>query len=176
MIDSEWTFWVALAMILLSIFVIVGSSLSFGRILADLEYQYTAGINGVRRIQSRVSLRTHGKRILLGLFGLSVGIMGLTTADIVWQYEVAGRLLILVLLLFGFSSVLDWYAERESVRLLFLERESQRPIAQGAQGAQGPQGAAGDSSGVYGVGPMGPTGAQGPTGPQGVMGPAGQSS
>jgi hypothetical protein len=170
-------FWLAIATILLSIFVIIGSALAFGRILADLEYQTTAGLNGVRRIQSHVGLRTHGKRILLGLFGLVLGIMGVTTLDIVWQYNVGGLLFILILILFGASSVLDWFAERESVRILLLERESYLAgmphEPKESTGDPLPPRPHDDSTGIYTVGPAGPAGAQGPTGPQGVMGPVG---
>jgi hypothetical protein len=157
-IDS--VFWISLASVILSILVLIGSSLAFGRILADLEYQHTAGLNGVRRIQSHVSLRTHAKRMLLGLFGLVRGIMGLMTVDLLVQYWVAGILFLILLVVFAISSVLDWFAERDSVRILFLEREaylSGTPGPQGKRGEQGEpgdKGRSGDLEGIYSVKPV----------------------
>ena len=153
MLDPTSAFWLALTTIVLSIFVIVGSALAFGRILADLEYQETAGLNGVRHIQSHVSLRTQGKRIMLGLFGLTLGIMALTTLDIAWQYSFAGLLFLLILLLFGVSSVLDWFSERESVRILFHEREARLSGTPGPKGDTGPAGPQGEPGQVVRVEP-----------------------
>jgi hypothetical protein len=161
MLDPVSAFWVAIATIILSVFVLIGASLSFGRILADLEYQDTAGINGVRHIQSHVSLRTQGKRIMLGLFGLSLGIMALTTLDIAWQYSVSGLLLLVILIIFGTSSILDWFSERDSVRILFHEREAQ------LTGTREPRGTSGE---------QGPAEPAEPAEPPGVVGPAGESA
>ncbi len=149
MIDPENVLWLAVGTIIGGVVLLVASSFAFGRIAADLEYQLVAGLNGVRRIQSLVNLRTHGNRIMLGVFGLAIGIMGLTNLSITWQNWIAGVLFLGVLAVYCVSSALDWVSERRQVRLLIKEREHE---------LHGPQG------------PQGPVGPQGPIGPQGAAG------
>lgn len=120
-----------IASITLGVLLLLVSGAAFGRILADIEYQYAAGINGVRRIQSRVNLRTHGNRILLGLFALVTGILGLTDLTIVWRTWVGRVLFLLLLMIFALASVVDWLDERSQVRYLLKERAD----AQSSEGA-----------------------------------------
>lgn len=122
MVDPEAVFWPAVATIALGLLLVLISGAAFGRILADLEYQLAAGVNGVRRIQSRVNLRTHGNRVMIGVFALTIGIMGLTALSIVWQNWIAGVLFLVVLAVYCSSSVLDWLAERRQVHILLNER------------------------------------------------------
>ena len=69
--ETEALIGLLVATAVVALVLLVASSAAFGRIFADLEYQYAAGLNGVRRIQSRVNLRTHGNRILLALLLIS---------------------------------------------------------------------------------------------------------
>lgn len=129
MFDPENVSWLSISTIMLALLLIGASSAAFGRILADLEYQIATGINGVRRIQSRVNLRTHGKRVMLGVFALVVGIMGLTSISLIWQNWISGALFLGVLAAFAVSSLLDWAAERRQMLLLIREREREEEEA-----------------------------------------------
>ena len=183
MFDPADVFWPSLAMIALGIVLVLASGAAFGRILADLEYQLAAGLNGVRRIQSKVNLRTHGNRIMLGVFALGVGIMGLTSLSLVWQNWISGILFLGVLTIFCASSMLDWLAERRQVGLLIRERRAGPKGETGAPGPAGPTGATGATGETGAAGPSGavagtagPAGIQGPVGPQGVTGPPGEAA
>lgn len=142
-----------IAATVLGVLLMLTSGAAFGRILADLEYQVAAGLNGVRRTQSHINLRTHGNRIGLGLFALITSILTFANVDLIWRTWIGRMLFLLVLLSYTISSILDWVDERRQVRLLLRERDRQ-----GAPGERGP------------AGPVGP---QGPAGPQGVIGPQG---
>ena len=183
MFDPEDVFWLAVSTVVLAVVLFGASGFAFGRILADLEYQLAAGVNGVRRIQSKVNLRTHGNRIMLAVFGLAVGIMGLTPLSILWQNWISGVLFIGVLMIYSASSIMDWMAERKQVRLLLRERDLGMHGPPGPQGPAGPQGTVGPQGEVGAVGPegagggsVGPAGIQGPVGPQGVTGPPGETA
>ena len=170
----------------LGVLLILVSSAAFGRILADLEYQYAAGLNGVRRIQSRVNLRTHGNRVFLGLLALITGVLAFTDVPDFGRIWVTRALFVGVLLGYTLSSILDWIDERKQVRLILKERDMEHrhgpagPRGEtgltGLTGLTGPAGATGltgaSGGGGAGVGPAGPAGIQGPIGPQGVTGPA----
>ena len=166
---------------MLGVMLVVASSAAFGRILADLEYQYEAGLNGVRRIQSRINLRTHGNRILLGLLALVSGVLALSDVPDFWRIWVVRALFVFVLAGYTVSSILDWLDERKQVRILLREREQGPPGPAGPRGETGLTGPRGErgmpgesGNGGSGVGPAGPAGIQGPTGPQGVTGPQGE--
>ena len=175
--DSEAMTAVLSLTVALSLALMIASSAAFGRILADLEYQYAAGLNGVRRIQSWVNLRTHGNRVLLAVFALVVAALGLIGVDGVLRAWVLRLLFVLVLLTYTASSILDWIAERKQVRLLLTEGDHGLPGPVGPQGERGPAGPAGPAgNGGSGAGPAGPAGIQGPIGPQGVTGPAGEGA
>lgn len=111
-----------LATLGLSMALVLVSSAAFGRILADLEYQHLAGLNGVRRIQSAVNLRTHGNRVLLGLVFLVLAVLVLMDVQEIWRVWTSRLLLVTMLLAFAASSVCDWLDERRCVRLLLTER------------------------------------------------------
>jgi hypothetical protein len=115
--------WLQVAAIVLGVLLLLASAAAFGRILADLEYQLAAGLNGVRRIQSHINLRTHGNRIGLALFTLVAGVLGLLDAGPAWREWVARALFLAVLAGYTVSSILDWLAERAQVRLLLRERD-----------------------------------------------------
>ena len=175
-------FWLLILTTVLGVLLILASSAAFGRILADLEYQHDAGLNGVRRIQSRINLRTHGNRVLLGLLALITGVLVMTDAPELWRLWVTRALFVMVLAGYTTSSILDWLDERKQVRLLLKERDRERGPAgpQGETGLTGPRGEQGlpgeAGSGGSGTGPAGPAGIQGPIGPQGVTGPASEPS
>ena len=128
--ETEALIGLLVATAVVALVLLVASAAAFGRIFADLEYQYAAGLNGVRRIQSRVNLRTHGNRIMLALFALFTAVLALMDVTLIWRTW-AGRLLfLLVLLVYAASSVLDWRAERRQVAILLRERGEARSQAQ----------------------------------------------
>lgn len=173
-------FGLLLATIGLSLVLALTSMAAFGRILADLEYQHLAGLNGVRRIQSHVNLRTHGNRVLLGLVFLVLSVFVLIDMPDLWRTWAARVLLVLLLVAFAASSLVDWRAERQQVALLLKERDLGLHGPPGPQGPAGPQGTVGPQGETgrtglpgSGEGAAGPAGIQGPVGPQGQVGPAG---
>lgn len=120
---------------MLGVLLVLVSSAAFGRIMADLEYQYAAGLNGVRRIQSWVNLRTHGNRVFLGLLALTTGVLAFTDVPDFWRVWVTRALFVGVLISYTVSSILDWRDERRQVRMLLREREAEHghgPIVPGA--------------------------------------------
>jgi hypothetical protein len=127
--DDPVLFWMLVGSLLLSVMLLFASAMALGRKVADLEYQYAAGINGTRRIQSWVNIRTHANRVFLGLTFLIVTVLALTDAPVFWRSWVSRALLILMLANYTISSVLDWIDERRQVRLLLAERapESRAP-------------------------------------------------
>jgi hypothetical protein len=134
-----------IATVALSVLLVLISTATVGRILADLEYQYATGLDGVRRIQSYVNLRTHGNRVWLGLFALTVSILSLTDVSLLWRTWVGRLMFLAVLTSYAVSSCLDWRAERQQVRLLLRERERERERGpMGPQGIVGPQGISGE--------------------------------
>lgn len=183
MTDAAALLGLLIAATVLGVLLMLTSGAAFGRILADLEYQVAAGLNGVRRIQSHINLRTHGNRIGLGLFVLTTSMLTFADVDLTWRTWISRVLFLLVLASYTLSSILDWLDERSQVRLLLRERERDRGGPQGPAGPSGPAGPRGvagepgeSGSGDGGVGPAGPTGAtgvQGPVGPQGQIGPQG---
>lgn len=111
----------------LSLLLVLVSSAAFGRILSDIEYQQLTGINGVRRIQSRVNLRTHGNRIVLGLVFGTLAVLALIEMPELWRVWAGRGMLVLMLAGYAVSSVLDWCDERRQVRYLLKERDDAKP-------------------------------------------------
>ena len=105
----------------LSLLVLLTSAAAFGRVLADLEYQHLANLNGVRRIQSHVNLRTHGNRVLLALVFGTLAVLALIEMPDLWRIWAGRVLLVMLLAAYAASSILDWLAERKQVRLLLEE-------------------------------------------------------
>ena len=129
MIEDTALFALLLASVALGVLLLLTSGAAFGRILADLEYQYAAGLNGVRRIQSWVNLRTHGNRIILGLFALTTGVLALTDSTLLWRTWTARALFLVVLVGYTVSSVLDWIDQRRQVRILLKEHPESPAMA-----------------------------------------------
>ena len=111
-----------LSTLALSLILVLVSSAAFGRILSDIEYQQLTGINGVRRIQSRVNLRTHGNRIVLGLVFGTLAVLTMIEMPGIWRVWTGRGLLVLMLAGYAASSVLDWLAERAQLKHLLKER------------------------------------------------------
>ena len=140
--DDPVLFGLLILTTVLGVLLVLASSAAFGRILADLEYQYAAGLNGVRRIQSWVNLRTHGNRVGLGLLSLISGVLVFSDVPDIWRLWVTRSLFVGVLLSYTVSSLLDWRDERRQVRLLLQERDHGVPGPVGPQGVTGPAGEA----------------------------------
>lgn len=111
--------------VVLAVLLLIASTAMLGRKLADLEYQREAGINGVRRIQAWINIRTHANRMGLGLAFLTTSILTLMDESLVMRTWVARILLVGVLAGYTVSSILDWLDERRQVRILL--RESRAP-------------------------------------------------
>jgi hypothetical protein len=128
--DDPVLFWMLVGSLILSVLLLFASGMTLGRKLADLEYQYAAGINGIRRIQSWVNIRTHGNRVLLALAFLIVAVLSLTDAPVFWRTWVSRALLLLVLANYTLSSILDWIDDRRQVALLLAEQgdRTARPV------------------------------------------------
>jgi hypothetical protein len=120
--DDPVLFWMLVGTLILSVLLLLASSLTLGRKLADLEYQIAAGINGIRRIQSWVNIRTHANRVFLALAFLIVALLSLTDVPGFWRTWVDRVLLILVLANYTLSSILDWIDDRRQVALLLAEQ------------------------------------------------------
>jgi hypothetical protein len=123
--DDPALFWMLVGSLVLSVLLLFASGMTLGRKLADLEYQYAAGINGIRRIQSWVNIRTHGNRVILALAFLFIAMLSLTDAPVFWRIWVSRALLILVLANYTLSSILDWIDDRRQVALLLAEQREQ---------------------------------------------------
>jgi hypothetical protein len=128
--DDPVLFWMLVGSLVLSVLLLFASGMTLGRKLADLEYQYAAGINGIRRIQSWVNIRTHANRVLLALAFLIVAVLALTDAPVFWRVWVSRALLLLVLVNYTLSSILDWIDDRRQVALLLAEQgdRTARPV------------------------------------------------
>ena len=109
----------------LGVLLVLTASAALGRKLSDLEYQIEAGINGIRRIQSHINVRVHANRVLLGLVFIATNVLTLADAPLLWRTWIGRVLFILVLVDFTMSAVLDWFSERQQVRLLLREKQQQ---------------------------------------------------
>jgi hypothetical protein len=121
-VDDIALFWLLILVTAMSLLLVLASTAALGRLVADLEYQYAAGLNGVRRIQSWVNIRTHANRVILGLTFLVTGILSFTDAPILWRTWIGRVLFVVVLACYTVSSIMDWLAERKQVRLLLREQ------------------------------------------------------
>jgi hypothetical protein len=121
-VDDIALFWLLILVTAMSLLLVLASTAALGRLAADLEYQYAAGLNGVRRIQSWVNIRTHANRVILGLTFLVTGILSFTDAPILWRTWIGRVLFVVVLACYTVSSIMDWLAERKQVRLLLREQ------------------------------------------------------
>jgi hypothetical protein len=118
-VDSESLFDLIRALtIVLAALLVLSSTAALGRQLADLEYQTSAKLNGIRWIQSWVNLRIHTNRILLGLTFVLTSILGLIDVPIDYRLWVSGILIVLLLTSYVVCAFLDWMAERKQVDIL----------------------------------------------------------
>lgn len=120
-ISDPILFWLAVAMAASAITLLMSSALMLGRKLADLGYQRAAGLNGVRRIQSHINIRTHANRVALGLAFLIVAFLVVFGLDPWWRTLVTRVLVIAVLGNYTASSLLDWLDEDRQMRLLLRD-------------------------------------------------------
>lgn len=117
-------FWLLIATALMSLLLILASSATLGRKLADLEYQHAAGLNGVLRIQAWINARTHANRVLLGIAFLTTSALTLADAPDLVRAWVARVLFILVIVTYTVSSVLDWIDERRQVHINLRHKQA----------------------------------------------------
>jgi hypothetical protein len=109
------------ATLLLSLILVIFSSAALGRKMADLEVQIEKGVQGAPRIQSRVNLRVHMNRLLLGLCFFLIPVLLLADAPSIWRTWVNRALFLVMLASYTISSILDWFDERKQMRLLIAE-------------------------------------------------------
>lgn len=126
--DSEILFWLLIVTLASSVLLLLASSVTMGRKLAELEYQYAAGINGIKRIQSWMNVRTHFNRIFLALAFLIASVLTLLGVQTFWTLWGIRILLIAVLVNYTLSSILDWRDEHRQT-VLFLAEERERTDA-----------------------------------------------
>lgn len=124
--DDDVLFWLLVGTVAVSLLLVMASTATLGRKLADIEYQYETGLNGVRRIQSWINVRMHANRILLGLAFLVTSILTLANAPDPVRIWVGRVLLLGVLLSYTVSSILDWRDERRQVRMLLRDEGAAR--------------------------------------------------
>lgn len=112
--------------ILCSVALILVAAATLGRKLADYEFQVASGINGVRRIQAYINMRSNVNRISFGLVYLATTTLALTDLDIVYRTYISRFLFILLLAMYTRSAVIDWFDERKQMRILVLEDRDNR--------------------------------------------------
>lgn len=117
-ISDPILFSLAVGMAAAAILLLVSSALMLGRKLADLGYQRAAGLNGVRRIQSHINIRTHANRVALALAFLVIAFLVVFGLELWWRTLVIRVLVIAVLSNYAASSLLDWLDEDRQMRLL----------------------------------------------------------
>jgi uncharacterized membrane protein YcjF (UPF0283 family) len=115
MAEAEWLDLLLGVVIVASLLLILLSGASVGRKATDLEYQYAAGINGIRRIQSWMNIRTHTNRVLFGLAFMFSSIIGLTDLWTLQRPWIGRMIFLFVLLAFLYSAIRDWLADRKMV-------------------------------------------------------------
>jgi hypothetical protein len=122
---------------LFSVTLVIFSSATIGRKLADRDVLDIRGINGVRRIEITIKIRTQANRLLLGLvFGL-IAILILVDAPPEWRAWSSRLGIMIMLASFTFASIQDWRDDREQLRLVMKEElEAPVPEAVGHEGKQ----------------------------------------
>lgn len=109
-----------------SVLLVLISAGTTGRKLADLEYQQAAGINGVRKIQSWVNIRTHVNRVFLGAAVLLMLSLSLAEAPLWMRLWVNSVLPMLVIASYALASSLDWRDERRQLRIIMAQESDER--------------------------------------------------
>lgn len=130
MTEETIGWWLSLAAVLFGIPLMMMAMAMVGRKVTDLEYQIAAELDGVRRIQAVVNIRTHTLRVLLGLAFAVAGMMTLANAPSFWSSLVSGVLLVGVLSGYMVAAVLDWLDDQKQVRIL-LDQEIAEHAAHG---------------------------------------------
>jgi hypothetical protein len=126
--DDPTLFWMLIGTLVLSVLLLFASGMTLGRKVADLEYQLAKDINGIRRIQSWVNIRTHANRVFLALAFLIVALLSLLIdVQSFWRVWIDRVLLILVLVNYTVSSVLDWLDDRRLMALDLAEHAKGSP-------------------------------------------------
>jgi hypothetical protein len=148
MMADPLLFGLLLAMAVAAAVLFLSAALMLGRKLDHLGYQLAAGINGVRRIQSQVNIRTHANRVALAAVALNCAVLVLVDVHPWWRTLVTLTLTTAVLIGYAASSVLDWRDEDRQMRMLLAD----------------------DPEPVSHICPPGPQGEPGPAGPQGLQG------
>lgn len=104
--------------VLISMPLLIVSLMAVGKHFAELQYQILRQLNGIRRIQSHVNLRTHGNRTIFALVYIVVAISGLFSVDMELRSWISRILFLLLLVAFTVSALLDWHAEHAQLRIL----------------------------------------------------------
>jgi hypothetical protein len=112
--------------IAIGILLILISMAAAGRSAADLERQAERGVSGSPRIQAWVNLRTYLNRVAFGGVFVTINIMLVAGAPEVWRMWTFRTLWTVLLASYLLTSVLDWAAEREQVRLSMRELADER--------------------------------------------------
>lgn len=105
--------------------VLLGATLmSLGNVLNDIVYQRARRINGIRKIQSHVNLRTDVNRVVLATVLGTISILGIMYPnDILYVFYISRLLLLGALLMFMISSLLDIFAETKQLEILLRTEE-----------------------------------------------------
>lgn len=127
--QDDGVFWMLIGIIILSGLLVVASSATLGRKLADIEYQRAARINGVLRIQAYINARTHGNRVYMGVVFLTSSILSLLPTDPEWRLSVTRVLLLSMLGSYTVASILDWIDEH---RIMQLQLRIMQPLERSA--------------------------------------------
>jgi hypothetical protein len=130
-------FWMGVAMAAVSTTLLISSALMMGRKLADLSYQRAAGLNGVRRIQSIINIRTQANRVALGLAFLIAAFLIVFDLELWWRTLAIRSMVIAVLLGYTLSATLDWLDEDRQMKILLREPDGHRHPDRGPDGRAG---------------------------------------
>lgn len=106
----------------LAVALVLISTGTLGRKVADLEYQIAAGLNGVRRIQAWLNIRGHADRIMLGGSFIVINALLLADAPVVWRTWINRTLFVFLMAVYAATAVRDWIDERKQVRMLLTEQ------------------------------------------------------
>jgi hypothetical protein len=107
--------------IILSIVLTVFAAASLGRKLTDLEILQIRGLNGVRLLEIEVKIRAQVNRVLVALVFGGISALILADAPIEWRVWCYRFGVVLVLLAFSVSAVLDWFVDRHQLRMVMAE-------------------------------------------------------
>lgn len=101
-----------------SLLLVIISTVSLGKQIADIEYQMTMHLNGIRRLESNINFRKHLGRLIVGFIFLSVTITAYMSMPIIYRTWIARIEFVSLLTYMFISSILDWIAEYKQLHIL----------------------------------------------------------